>query len=143
MNRTYRIGVIPGDGIGPEVVREGLKVLQSAAQVAGFQYELIEYPWSGRHYLATREIMPESILEEYHQLDALYLGALGDPRVERGLIERSVILAIRFGLDLTLISVPSCCMPSISLRSRMSIPPTWTWWWYARTQRTRTLAWAG
>lgn len=99
-SHTYKIGVIRGDGIGPEVVAEGLKVLRHVSVLRGFGVELVEYPWSGRHYLETGELMPESALDEFHHLDALYLGALGDPRVERGLVERSVILNIRFGLDL-------------------------------------------
>jgi 3-isopropylmalate dehydrogenase len=97
---THRVGVIPGDGIGPEVVAEGLKVLACASQVCGFDFELVEYPWSSRLYLETNRLMPESALDEYRQLDAIFLGALGDPRVERGLLERAVVLAIRLGLDL-------------------------------------------
>jgi 3-isopropylmalate dehydrogenase len=96
----YRIGVIPGDGVGPEVVRQGLKVLERVAGIAEFQYDLVEYPWSSEHYLATGELMPEPILDEYRSLDAIYLGALGDPRVERGLLERAVLLTIRLSLDL-------------------------------------------
>lgn len=98
--RTYRIGVVPGDGIGPEVVAQGLKVLQRAADIGGFAYDLVEYPWSSRLYLEHKQLMPEAVLDEYRLLDALYLGALGDPRVERGLIERSVLMTIRLGLDL-------------------------------------------
>ena len=97
---SYRIGVIPGDGVGPEVVAQGLAVLERVAPLAGFDYELVTYPWSGRHYLETGELMPEATLDEFRQLDAIYLGALGDPRVERGLVERSVIMTIRLGLDL-------------------------------------------
>lgn len=99
-SRAYRVGVIPGDGIGPEVTAEGLNILAVAAQTGGFTYELLTYPWSSRLYLETGKLMPESALDEYRQLDALYLGALGDPRVERGLVERSVIMTIRMGLDL-------------------------------------------
>lgn len=99
-NRRYSIGVIPGDGVGPEVVRQGLRVLELASSIGGFHYDLVEYPWSGRHYLDTGELMPEAMLDEYRTLDAVYLGALGDPRVERGLVERAVLLTIRFGLDL-------------------------------------------
>lgn len=98
--RPYRIGVIPGDGIGPEVVRQGLRVLEVASQLAKFTYELVEYPWNSQLYLDSKQLMPESMLDEYRSLDALYLGALGDPRVERGLIERSVIMTLRLGLDL-------------------------------------------
>jgi len=96
----YRIGVIPGDGVGPEVVREGLKVLDRAAEVCGFQYERVEFPWGSDHYLATGELLPSSALDELRRLDAIFLGALGDPRLERGLIERAVLMTIRFELDL-------------------------------------------
>jgi 3-isopropylmalate dehydrogenase len=98
--RAYTIGVIPGDGIGPEVVKQGLKVLGSVAGICGFRCELVEYPWSSNLFLETGQLMPESSLHEYRRLDAIYLGALGDPRVERGLVERSVIMTIRLGLDL-------------------------------------------
>lgn len=96
----YRIAVIPGDGIGPEVVREGIKVLAALAEVRGFQYELKEYPYSSEHYLQTGELMPESVVTECRGMDAVYLGAIGDPRVEVGLVERSIIMGFRFGLDL-------------------------------------------
>lgn len=100
MGKTYRIGVIGGDGIGPEVVREALRVLDLAAQLAGFSVEQVQYPWSSQHYIDTGELMPERILDEYRQLDAVLLGALGDPRLEPGLIERNIIMGLRFGLDL-------------------------------------------
>lgn len=98
--RTYRLGIIRGDGIGPEVIAQGLKVLSAVAAASGISYETVEYPWSGNLYLETGELMPLSALDEYRQLDALYVGALGDPRVERGLIEHAVIMTIRLGLDL-------------------------------------------
>ena len=100
MSRSYRIGVIAGDGIGPDVTRQGLKVLRAIADRCAFRYEVVSYPWSSQLYLDTGQLMPAAALEEYHSLDALLLGALGDPRTERGLVERSVIMAIRFGLDL-------------------------------------------
>jgi len=100
MSEVYKIGVIPGDGIGPEVIAEGLRILEVVAQAVGFRYELVHYPWSCRHYLETGELMPRSALDEYLQLDAIYLGAIGDPRVEPGLVERAVVLGIRQGLDL-------------------------------------------
>ncbi|WP_206811987.1 3-isopropylmalate dehydrogenase [Paradesulfitobacterium ferrireducens] len=98
--RKYKIGVIGGDGVGPEVVAEGLKVLEHVARQFGFSYEVKEYPWSAQHYLDTGVTMPESVLEEYKTMDAVYLGALGDPRLEPGFIERPVIMGLRFGLDL-------------------------------------------
>ncbi len=96
----YTIGVLPGDGIGPEVTREGLKALTAAAEIDGFEYEAIEYPYSGAHYLKTRELVPDAVIEEWRSLDAVLLGAIGHPDVETGLVERSVILGLRFGLDL-------------------------------------------
>lgn len=96
--KTYRIGVIPGDGIGPEVVCEGLRVLQAVAD--GFSYEFIEYPYSGAYYLKTKELVPPRLVDEWAQLDAVFLGAIGHPDVEVGLVERSVIMSLRFGLDL-------------------------------------------
>jgi 3-isopropylmalate dehydrogenase len=99
-NRHYRVGVIAGDGIRPEVVREGLKVLEAVAPLQGFTYELVEYPWSCAYFVETGQVMPESSLEEYRQLDAILLGAVGDPRVKGGTVERSIIFTLRFGLDL-------------------------------------------
>jgi 3-isopropylmalate dehydrogenase len=96
--RTYRLGVIPGDGIGPEVIREGLRVLCAVRD--GFDYELVEYPYSGAHYLKTGELVPDRVIDEWRALDAVYLGAIGHPGVEPGLVERSVIMGLRLGLDL-------------------------------------------
>ena len=109
MSKTYHIGIIGGDGIGPEVVREALRVLELIAQAAGFSYELVHYPWSSQYYLDTGALMPESILDEYRQLDAMLLGALGDPRLELGFIERNIIMGLRFGLDLYINLRPVQC----------------------------------
>jgi 3-isopropylmalate dehydrogenase len=91
---------VGGDGVGPEVVREALKVLKVAADLNGFQYQTTEYPFGSEHYLRTGELMPDSIYAEYREHDAILLGAIGDPRVEVGLVERAVIAGIRFNLDL-------------------------------------------
>ncbi len=96
--KIYNIGVIPGDGIGPEVAREGVKVLRAVAK--GFDYNFVEYPYSGEYYLKTKELVPERVIEEWRALDAVFLGAIGHPDVEVGLVERSVIMGLRFGLDL-------------------------------------------
>jgi 3-isopropylmalate dehydrogenase len=100
MGKTYRIAVIPGDGVGPEVTDEGLKVLAKAADLFGFGYETKTYPFGADHYLATHEFMPEGQLDEFRTMDAILLGAIGDPRLPPGLVERGVIAATRFGLDL-------------------------------------------
>lgn len=97
---NYKIGVIGGDGIGPEVACEGLKVLAAVAADEGFKYETIEYPYCSEYYLETGELVPDSAIEEWKTLDAVYLGAIGHPNVEPGLVERSVIMGLRFGLDL-------------------------------------------
>ena len=100
MEKEYQIAVLPGDGIGPEVVAEGLKVLKRVSEIEGFKYNLTRYPHGSEHYLKTKELFPDSVLGELKQQDAIYLGAIGDPRVEVGLVERAIIAGIRFGLDL-------------------------------------------
>jgi 3-isopropylmalate dehydrogenase len=98
--KTYKIGVLPGDGIGPEVTNEALKVLKAVSANAGFECDLINYPYSGEYYLRTKELVPDRMIDEWRTLDAVLLGAIGHPDVETGLVERSVILGLRFGLDL-------------------------------------------
>jgi len=98
--KEYKIAVIPGDGIGPEVTDEALKVLKAAGQRFGFGTKTTHYPWSGEHFLKTGVLMPASAFDEYRQQDAILLGAIGDPRLETGLLERAVVAGCRFGLDL-------------------------------------------
>ncbi len=100
MATTYNIGLIPGDGIGPEVINEGLKVLHTLMEKMGFDCNFVKYPYSGEYYLRTRELVPEGVIDEWGALDAVYLGAIGHPDVEPGLVERSVIMGLRMGLDL-------------------------------------------
>ena len=100
MPKAYRIAVIPGDGIGPEVVREGLRVLERVAALEGFRAEITRYPFGAEHYLATKEIFPDSAFQEVRGHDAILLGAIGDPRLEVGLLEFGIIAKMRFELDL-------------------------------------------
>jgi 3-isopropylmalate dehydrogenase len=95
----YRIAVIGGDGIGPEVVREGLKVLQAAAAKTGVRYDLHDYDLGGERYLRTGEPLPDSVLEELRGFDAIYLGSVGHPEVAPGILEKNLLLRIRFELD--------------------------------------------
>jgi 3-isopropylmalate dehydrogenase len=95
----YKIAVIPGDGTGPEVVREGLKVLEAASSKYGFKYTTEHYGLGGDNYLRTGEVLPESVLEELRQFDAIYLGAIGHPEVKPGILEKGILLKIRFELD--------------------------------------------
>jgi len=97
--KNYSIATIPGDGIGPEVIRETKKVLQAGEKCFGYSLEWKEFPCSVDHYLATGEILTPSMLQEMQQHDALLLGAIGDPRVKPGTIERGILLTLRFELD--------------------------------------------
>ncbi len=93
---THRIGVIGGDGIGPEVVAEGLKVVRAA----GVELETVDYDLGGARYLRDGVVLPDEVLDEWRGLDALFLGAVGTPDVPPGLIERGLLLKMRFALDL-------------------------------------------
>jgi 3-isopropylmalate dehydrogenase len=95
--RTHRIGVIPGDGTGPEVIDEGLKVLHAVSD--GFALEPVVYDIGGDQYLRTGETLPNTMLDELREVDAMYLGAVGHPQVPPGILERELILRIRFELD--------------------------------------------
>ncbi|OKY77559.1 MAG: Isocitrate/isopropylmalate dehydrogenase LeuB [Candidatus Methanohalarchaeum thermophilum] len=95
----YEIPVIPGDGIGPEIINEGKKVIESAAATENFNVEWKEYPYGAEHYLETGETLPESALKELSQYDAIYMGSVGDPRVEPGVLEKGILLKLRFYFD--------------------------------------------
>ncbi|MDO8137256.1 MAG: isocitrate/isopropylmalate family dehydrogenase, partial [Candidatus Brocadiales bacterium] len=95
----YKLAVIPGDGIGPEIIREGIKVLEAVSRKRGFKYEALYYELGGDHYLKTGEVLPEPILEKLKQSDAIYMGAVGHPEVTPGILERGLLLRIRFELD--------------------------------------------
>jgi 3-isopropylmalate dehydrogenase len=95
----YKIAVIPGDGTGPEVVAEGLKVLKAAAEKYKLKYELEHYDLGGERYLRTKETVPSSVLDELRKVDAIFLGAIGHPDVKPGVLEKGVLLEIRFQLE--------------------------------------------
>jgi 3-isopropylmalate dehydrogenase len=97
--RIHRIAVIPGDGTGPEVVREGLKALEAASRATGFRYTLETYDLGGDRYLKTGDILPDSVLDELRGFDAIYLGAVGHPEVTPGILEKGLLLRLRFELD--------------------------------------------
>ncbi len=96
---TYKIAVIPGDGTGPEVVREGLKVLKAVSAMENLKTELVTYDLGGDRYLKTGEILPDSVLEDFKKMDVIYLGAIGHPDVRPGLLEQGILLRTRFTLD--------------------------------------------
>jgi 3-isopropylmalate dehydrogenase len=99
MNKAYHIAVIPGDGTGPEVVAEGLKVLKAVGEKKGMTFNFIPYDLGGERYLKTGEILPESVLGELKQVSAIYLGAIGHPGVKPGILEKGLLLRLRFELD--------------------------------------------
>ena len=95
-----KIAVIPGDGIGPDVIREGIKVLSAAAEATqGLGLEFVEFPYGAEHYLKTEELVPEEGLKKLSKMDAIYLGALGDPRVPTSVLEQGILLKLRFYFD--------------------------------------------
>ena len=96
---THRIAVIPGDGTGPEVVAEGLKVLKAVAGPANLKFDFVHYDLGGERYLKTGEVLPDSVLEELRGFKAIYLGAIGHPGVKPGILEKGLLLGIRFALD--------------------------------------------
>jgi 3-isopropylmalate dehydrogenase len=96
----YSIGVIGGDGIGPEVVREGLRVLDAVESIYGFKTRRVPYPYGADHFLKTGEMMPDRAFDEIRGMHAVLLGAIGDPRVETGKLEFAIIAGLRFKLDL-------------------------------------------
>lgn len=111
----YKIAVIPGDGTGPEVINEGLKVLDAVSKKTGFKYEKIMYDLGGERYKRTKEILPESVLRELRTVDAIYLGAVGHPEIKPGILEKGLLLKLRFSLE-----------QYINLRPVKLYPGVWT-----------------
>lgn len=95
----YNIALIPGDGIGAEIIREGRKVIEAASYKFGIEIKWNEYPFGAEHYLKTGELLPNSSLKEIEDMDAIYLGAVGDPRVKPGILEKEILLKARFYFD--------------------------------------------
>ncbi len=99
MAKTYNIALIPGDGTGPEVVREAVKVLTAASAKTGFKLAFTEFDFGAARYLKTGETLPDSALDEFRKFDAMFLGAIGHPDVKPGILETGILLKIRFALD--------------------------------------------
>lgn len=98
-NKTYKIAVIPGDGTGPEVVREAVKGLETVSAKENFKANLTHYDLGGERYLRTGEILPAGMLDELRSYDAILLGAIGHPDVKPGVLEKGLLLELRFQLD--------------------------------------------
>ncbi|HET7690852.1 MAG TPA: 3-isopropylmalate dehydrogenase [Nocardioidaceae bacterium] len=114
--RSFRVAVIPGDGIGPEVIAETLKVLEQAAPTDA-KFEFTHYDLGAERYLATGEVLPDAVLSEIREHDAILLGALGgrpgDPNLPPGLLERGLLLKLRFALDHYVNLRPSRIFPGV------------------------------
>lgn len=95
----YHVPVIAGDGIGPEIIAEGRKVIDAAGETYGFDIEWIDYPQGADHYLKTGELISEDTLKELGAYKTIYLGSIGDPRIPPGVLEKGVLLAARFYFD--------------------------------------------
>ena len=99
MAKRYKIAVMGGDGTGPEVVAEGMKVLDAASVEFGFKLDYTHFDFGGDRYLKTGELLPESIFDDLREFDAIYLGAIGHPDVKPGILEKGILLRMRFELD--------------------------------------------
>ena len=99
MSKEYNIAVIPGDGTGPEVAIEGVKVLETVADKCGFNLNFNHYNIGGEHFKATGEILPEDVIESLARSDAIFLGAIGHPDVKPGILEKGILLKLRFDFD--------------------------------------------
>lgn len=95
-----RIAVIPGDGIGPEVTEQAIRVFQKVAEIEGLAWQKVDYPFGADHYLANDELIPDSAFAEISKMDAVYLGAIGDPRCAPGVLERGIVGRLRWELDM-------------------------------------------
>ena len=99
MGKSYSVAVVPGDGTGAEVIAEGLKVLKSASAKYGFKLNLSHYDLGGERYKRTGEVLSDETIEELRKFDAIYLGAIGHPDVKAGILEKGILLKLRFSLD--------------------------------------------
>jgi len=99
MPKKYAISVVPGDGTGPEVVAEGIKILKTVAQKGGFDIDLTYHDLGGERYKKTGDILPESVMASLARSDAIFLGAIGHPDVQPGILEKGILLKLRFDFD--------------------------------------------
>ena len=99
MDKTHKIAIIPGDGTGPEVINQGLKVLEAVSRKFCFKYEKKIFDFGGERYLKTAKTLDQRDIEELKKFSAIYLGAIGHPGVKPGILETGILLKIRFSLD--------------------------------------------
>jgi len=110
---SYKVALLPGDGTGPEVLREGVKVVRAAADRFGFTFDTQEYDFGGDRFLATGEVLPDSAVEELKGFDVIFLGAIGHDKVKPGILEKGILLRLRFELDQYINLRPVKLYPSV------------------------------
>ncbi len=118
VKKTYRIARIDGDGIGPEVISEAVKVIEAAGRTQGLVFEWTEFPFGARHYLESGEVLSGSALHALGGHDALLLGAIGDPSVKPGILEQGILLKLRFHFDQFVNLRPAKSYPRVPLPVR-------------------------
>ena len=109
----FTVAVIPGDGIGPEVIAEAKKAVEAASAVEKTSFEWAEYPFGASHYVKTGEILPASAVDEMGRASAMLLGAIGDPSVRPGILERGILLTLRFVFDQYVNLRPALSLPNV------------------------------
>ncbi len=97
--KTYKIAVLGGDGTGPEVTAEAVKVLNATGKLFGFKLDMKDFDWGGDRYLATGNVLPDDAADTLRKFDAVLLGAIGHPKVKPGILEKGILLKLRFDLD--------------------------------------------
>lgn len=113
MSEEYNIAVIPGDGTGPEVVAEGLKALDAVSRKYKMGFQFKEFRLGGEHYMENGTLLPDDVLEELRKMDAIFLGAIGHPDVKPGILEKEILLKLRFDLDLYINLRPVKLFPGV------------------------------
>lgn len=121
-NRDYRIGVIPGDGTGPEVVVEGLKVLKTVTKIFGIDFQFKTFDIGGETYKKDGTLLADEVVEQLQSMDAIFLGAIGHPDVKPGILEREILLKLRFALDLYINLRPVVLLPGVATPLREKGP---------------------
>ncbi|MDR3320957.1 MAG: isocitrate/isopropylmalate dehydrogenase family protein [Synergistaceae bacterium] len=111
--KKFSVAVIAGDGIGPEVIDEARHVVDAAASLDGASFEWVQYPFGASHYLKTGEVLPESAISEMGRHSAMMLGAIGDPAVKPGILERGILLTLRFVFDQYVNLRPAVSLPNV------------------------------
>ena len=122
MNKNFKLAVIGGDGIGPEVVAEGLKVLDAVASKYGATFSKKDFDLGARYWHKTGETLPDTVLEELKTFDVILLGAVGDPSVPSGVLERGLLLKLRFAFDHYINLRPARLYPGIRSPLRTEAP---------------------